>query len=132
MRTMSFAVLFSLVFSACFSGCGVSCSLSEPTQTMEKELLSISPGTDDSQEPKLISIKVTGMMCPHSCLKDVKSLIEKQNDVVSIELTPQKEADVIDNPVVLVRYKGELHQEATTKAILAAGFEKVEFAAPTN
>jgi hypothetical protein len=84
-------------------------------------------GSSESDQEKLVSVRVTGMMCPHSCLKDVKSLIEKQNDVVSIELTPQKEADVIDNPVVLVRYTGQLNKEATTKAILAAGFEKVEF-----
>jgi hypothetical protein len=80
-----------------------------------------------SEESKLISVRVTGMMCPHSCLKDVKELIEKQNDIVSIELTPQKEPDVIDNPVILVRYRGDLKRDQTSKAILAAGFEKVDF-----
>lgn len=80
-----------------------------------------------SEETKSIAVKVTGMMCPHSCLKDVKQLIEKKNDVVSIELTPQKDPDVIDNPIVLVKYRGKLHQAETTSAILAAGFEKVEY-----
>jgi copper chaperone CopZ len=70
------------------------------------------------QEVKLVAVKVTGMMCPHSCLKDVKSLIE---------LTKQQNEETIDNPVVLVRYRGVLNEEATTKAILAAGFEKVEY-----
>jgi len=81
----------------------------------------------ESLEIKQVSVKVTGMMCPHSCLKDVKALICKQNKVESIELTPQKEADVIDNPVVLVRYRGELKKEETTQAILAAGFDNVEY-----
>ena len=81
----------------------------------------------DLNETKLIAVKVTGMMCPHSCLKDVKTLISKANDVESIELTPQKEAEVIDNPVVMVRYRGVMDREATSKSILAAGFEKVEF-----
>ena len=81
----------------------------------------------EAAESQMVSVTVTGMMCPHGCYPDVKSLIAKKNDVESIELTPQKEKDVIDNPVILVKYRGELDKEATTKAILGAGFEKVEY-----
>ena len=81
----------------------------------------------DAAESKMVSVTVTGMMCPHGCYPEVKSLIAKKNDVESIELTPQKEKDVIDNPVILVKYRGELDKEATTKAILGAGFAKVEY-----
>ncbi len=81
----------------------------------------------DAAESKMVSVTVTGMMCPHGCYPEVKSLIAKKNDVESIELTPQKEKDVIDNPVILVKVRGELDKEATTKAILGAGFEKVEY-----
>jgi hypothetical protein len=66
-------------------------------------------------------------MCPHGCYPGVKSVIEKKNDVASIELTPQQKEDVIDNPVIIVKYRGELNKEATTQALLEAGFEKVEF-----
>lgn len=81
----------------------------------------------EAAESKMVAVTVTGMMCPHGCYPEVKSLIAKKNNVESIELTPQKEKDVIDNPVILVKYRGELDKEATTKAILGAGFEKVEY-----
>ena len=81
----------------------------------------------DSAEVRTVSVTVTGMMCPHGCYPGVKSVIEKKNDVASIELTPQQKEDVIDNPVILVKYRGELNKEATTQALLEAGFEKVEF-----
>ena len=83
--------------------------------------------SSDGAESKMVAVTVTGMMCPHGCYPQVKSLIAKKNDIESIELTPQKEKDVIDNPVILVKYRGELDKEATTKAILGAGFEKVEY-----
>ncbi len=81
----------------------------------------------EATESKMVAVTVTGMMCPHGCYPEVKSLIAKKNDIESIELTPQKEKGVIDNPVILVKYRGELDKEATTKAILGAGFEKVEY-----
>ena len=81
----------------------------------------------EAAESKMVAVTVTGMMCPHGCYPQVKSLIAKKNDIESIELIPQKEKDVIDNPVILVKYRGELDKEATTKAILGAGFEKVEY-----
>ena len=81
----------------------------------------------ETAEFKMVSVKVTGMMCPHGCYPEVKSLITKKNDVESIELTPQEKKDVIDNPVILVKYRGVLNKEETTKAIIEAGFEKVEY-----
>ena len=81
----------------------------------------------ESAKAKTVAVTVTGMMCPHGCYPEVKSLISKKNNIESIELTPQKEKDVIDNPVILVKYRGELNKEETTQAILGAGFEKVEY-----
>ena len=52
----------------------------------------------------------------------------KQKGVVEIELAPQKEADVIDNPIVFVKYKGKLDLDSTLKAISRAGFEAQEVA----
>ncbi len=88
---------------------------------------SVIPQTADSADFKTVAVKVTGMMCPHGCYPQVKSLILKTNHVESIELTPQLKEDVIDNPVVLVKVRGELDKAAITKAILEAGFEQVEF-----
>ncbi len=89
----------------------------------------VSPESDNAEtaEFKTVAVTVTGMMCPHGCYPEVKSLITKKNDVESIELTPQREKDVIDNPVILVKYRGVLNKEDTTKAIIEAGFEKVEY-----
>jgi hypothetical protein len=42
---------------------------------------------------------------------------------VDVELAPQQKEDVIDNPVVFVRYNGELDLKSTLKAIQRAGFE---------
>ena len=126
---MRHAILFSFIaLSVMFVGCDQqACDVQGPNAVVRTEINPPTSNTSELAETKLVSVKVTGMMCPHSCLKDVKSLISKTNDVESIELTPQKEADVIDNPVVLVRYRCELHKEATTKAILAAGFDDVEY-----
>ncbi len=126
---MRHTILFSsIALSVMFVGCDQqACNVQGPSAVVRSETNPETSNASEVAETKLISVKVTGMMCPHSCFKDIKSLISKTNDVESIELTPQKEADVIDNPVVLVRYRGELQKEATTKAILAAGFDNVEY-----
>lgn len=110
-----------------FPGCESSCDKSMPTAA------SASPKTDadDSEviaEPKLISIKVDGMTCPSGCYPSVKSAIAKQKGVVGVELAPQKEADVIDNPIVFIKYKGNLDLDSTLKAISRAGFDAQEVA----
>ncbi|MEQ1826436.1 MAG: heavy metal-associated domain-containing protein [Pirellula sp.] len=121
----AYAILTSLM-----SGCGQKPPLDQSSAGANGSNDVAHQAPDSPQEvslPRQVSVRVTGMMCPHGCLKDVKQVIEKKNDVVSIELTPQKDPDVIDNPVVVVTYNGVLNRDETTKAILAAGFEKVEF-----
>lgn len=108
-----------------FQGCESSCEQSMPRSA------GVSPNSDaqDSDvtaEPKLISLKVDGMTCPSGCYPSVKSAIAKQKGVLGIELAPQKDADVIDNPIVFVKYKGSLDLESTLKAISRAGFEAQE------
>jgi len=77
----------------------------------------------DSEETKTVAFKVDGMTCPSGCYPTVKSAIAKQKGVVDVELAPQQEKDVIDNPIVFVKYKGKLDLESTFKAISRAGFE---------
>jgi copper chaperone CopZ len=109
-----------------FPGCESSCNQSIPSSSAS----SPNPTTDqeESAEPKLVSFKVEGMTCPSGCYPSVKSAIAKQKGVVEIELAPQKEADVIDNPIVFVKYKGKLDLDSTLKAISRAGFEAQEVA----
>jgi len=63
------------------------------------------------------------MSCPAGCYPSVRSAIAKQKGVMDVELAPQKEEGVIDNPVVFVKYQGDLDLQATFKAIERAGFE---------
>ena len=122
---MRFAM--ALVSLLAFVGCN-SAKQDAVTTSVESSASNVQESrTAESTEVKTVAVKVTGMMCPHGCYPQVKSLITKQNTVESIELTPQIQKDVIDNPVVLVKYRGKIDREATTKAIIEAGFEKVEY-----
>ena len=107
-----------------FPGCESSCNPSMPAST--SAATSTPEDQEDSTEAKLVSFKVDGMTCPSGCYPTVKSAIAKQKGVVDVELAPQKEADVIDNPIVFVKYKGKLDLDSTLKAISRAGFEAQE------
>lgn len=74
-------------------------------------------------EMQLVSFKVDGMTCPSGCYPTVRSAIVKQEGVLDVELAPQKKEDVIDNPVVFVKYKGKLDMDKMFKAIERVGFE---------
>ena len=124
---MRFALIVVLLLG--FVGCN-----SNPDEVAARSLKNASQPKESAQsnepaEVKTVAVKVTGMMCTHGCYPQVKSLISKTNNVESIELTPQLKADVIDNPVILVKYRGALDKDATTKALIEAGFEQVEFTA---
>ncbi|MCY3007308.1 MAG: heavy metal-associated domain-containing protein [Planctomycetota bacterium] len=112
-----------LVFPGCESSCNqpLSATPSSPSSDDQAAL-------DETAEPKLVSFKVEGMTCPSGCYPSVKSAIAKQKGVIGIELAPQKQADAIDNPIVFVKYKGNLDLDSTLKAISRAGFEAQEVA----
>jgi len=133
--------LLSLIQSSCLcgciggflglacTGCGSSCEQSMPTAVTapsKENVASKEPAPEEMGETKLVSFKVDGMTCPTGCYPVVKSAIAKQKGVVGIELAPQKEADAIDNPIVFVKYKGDLDMDATFKAISRVGFEASE------
>ena len=123
---------FAMIFGSLLAFVGCNPEAKNVDSTSATPMVTNAPNVTASEsteaaESKMVAVTVTGMMCPHGCYPQVKSLIAKKNDIESIELIPQKEKDVIDNPVILVKYRGELDKEATTKAILGAGFEKVEY-----
>ncbi len=119
---MRFAIVFVSLLT--LIGCNTN---SKETVNSLNPVTSVADKDSDAADVRTVAVTVTGMMCPHGCYPGVKSVIEKKNDVASIELTPQQKEDVIDNPVILVKYRGELNKDATTQAILEAGFEKVEY-----
>jgi len=125
---MRFAIFLGSLLA--FVGCNSAVDpVASNSQTVVIAETPTADGSDSSNSTmsKTVAVTVTGMMCPHGCYPEVKSLISKKNDIESFELTPQKEKNVIDNPVILVKYRGELNKEETTKALLGAGFEKVEY-----
>ncbi len=119
---MRFAIVFVSLLT--LIGCNTN---SKETANSLNPVSTVADKDSDAADVRTVAVTVTGMMCPHGCYPGVKSMIETKNDVASIELTPQQKEDVIDNPVILVKYRGELNKDATTKAILEAGFEKVEY-----
>ena len=123
---MRFAIILSGLLA--FAGCNT--EQNRIDSLTDSSAVSAVPFTDPAEPAavKTVAVTVTGMMCPHGCFPEVQKLIASSNETESIELTPQEEKDTINNPVVLVKYRGELNKEATTKAILEAGFENVEYA----
>ena len=61
--------------------------------------------TDAEVNTASLKLNVPEMHCPFACYPSVKENLEKQDDVVSVELAPQKEEGVIDNPQVIVTYR---------------------------
>jgi hypothetical protein len=118
-------ILFCLLVVTAQSGCdrGYISATSSP-KTWQATSSSSDPSTDQT---KTVSIKITGMMCQASCFADVKMLMEKHNAIESIDLVEQQDSNAIDRPIVVVKYTGTLDREATTKAMLGAGFTKVEY-----
>ena len=126
--TIRLASLLTLSASLlAFPGCESSCNQPLSANPSGTAGDNAAPGVETG-ETKLVSFKVEGMTCPSGCYPSVKSAIAKQKGVIGIELAPQKEADSIDNPVVFVKYKGDLDLDSTLKAISRAGFEAQEVA----
>ncbi|MBM3964326.1 MAG: heavy-metal-associated domain-containing protein [Planctomycetes bacterium] len=118
LRTLSALAIGGIGLFAASIGCD------NPKSQLPAERMARNPVvSNESEETKTVSFKVDGMTCPSGCYPTVKSAIAKQKGVVDVELAPQKEKDVIDNPIVFVKYKGKLDLESTFKAISRAGFE---------
>lgn len=108
----------------CFALC-VACDR-PAEQAVVKTPNAESSDSSSQSEIQLIRFKVEGMTCPSGCYPTVRSAIVKQEGVVDVELAPQEKEDVIDNPVVFVKYKGKLDRDKMFKAIERVGFEPQE------
>lgn len=69
-----------------------------------------------------LTMNVPEMHCPFACYPSVKKNLEERTDVVSVELAPQKEEGVIDNPQVIVTYKEGFEPESAIAQLDKAGF----------
>ncbi len=126
----AYSMRYSVVFVLLLSVVGCNTESPEATKKSNRRVVRAFPEAappEESTEVKSVSVKVVGMMCPTGCFPQVESIIAKNNKIESVELAPQLKSDAIDNPVVTVKYRGELDKEATTKAIIEAGFESVEY-----
>lgn len=95
----------------------------QPPSTSQTANASKDDATEFAATTQLVSLKVDGMTCPTGCYPSVRSAIAKQKGVLEVELAPQKEKDVIDNPIVMVKFQGDVDWDATLQAISRAGFD---------
>lgn len=77
---------------------------------------------DAAAATELVSLKVPEMHCPFACYPSVKSTLEGQTGVASVELVEQKEDGVIDNPVVLIKASTDFDIDQAIAALAKSGF----------
>ena len=76
------------------------------------------------QEAGTLTLRVENMHCPFACYPSVKSTLESQGNVVSVELDKQREEGAIDNPQVLIKYDSGFDLTAAMDALSKKGFAK--------
>ncbi|MEM0925595.1 MAG: heavy metal-associated domain-containing protein, partial [Planctomycetota bacterium] len=69
-----------------------------------------------------VTLNVPKMHCSHACYPNVKKSLEKQSDVVSVELAPQKEEGVLDNRQIIMTYKEGYELDDALAVLENAGF----------
>ena len=87
------------------------------------------PPKDPNAKYQLVSVEVPTMSCPFACWPKVKKTLERQPGVGDVILAPQKEADAIDKPVVIVEATDAFRAEAAFAALTEAGFGGAKLAA---
>ena len=79
--------------------------------------------TDGQQiTPASMTLNVPKMHCPFACYPSVKKTLEGRDDVLSVELVPQKEEGIIDNPQVVVTYKQGFQADNAIDQLDQVGF----------
>jgi hypothetical protein len=69
-----------------------------------------------------LTMSVPKMHCPLMCYPSVKKKLEEREDVLSVELAPQKEEGIIDNRQVIVTYKKGFDPEQAIASLESVGF----------
>ena len=81
---------------------------------------SIDPDSD--VQTASLTMSVPKMHCPLMCYPNVKKNLEQRDDVLSVELAPQKEEGIIDNHQVIVTYKQGFDAEQAIASLETVGF----------
>lgn len=69
-----------------------------------------------------LTMNVPEMHCPVMCYPSVKKNLEERDDVMAVELAPQKEEGVIDNPQIIVTYKEGFDADKAIAMLDSVGF----------
>ena len=114
--------------------CGLAIGLAGCEQGAESTVAPPPPGAETpavdagasattvDKDVQLVSLKVENMMCPVSCYPAVKETLAGQAGVEDVELAPQKEEGLIDNPVVLVKTEAGFDADKAIAALKAKGY----------
>lgn len=73
-------------------------------------------------EPGTLKIAVPTMHCKVACFPRVKTTLEGNDGVQSVELATQKEEGVLDNRQVIVNYDNGFNLNAALAALVEEGF----------
>ncbi|MCC9600494.1 heavy-metal-associated domain-containing protein [Stieleria sp. JC731] len=93
----------------------------QPTGAAEGQAASsVTPDTEVTATA--VKLNVPDMHCPFACYPSVKKTLESREDVVSVELVPQKEEGVIDTPQVIVSYKDGFVVDQAIAQLSEVGF----------
>ncbi|MEO1615169.1 MAG: heavy-metal-associated domain-containing protein [Planctomycetota bacterium] len=69
-----------------------------------------------------MTLSVPDMHCPFACYPKIKENLEKQDEILTVELAPQSEEGVIDNPQVIVTYKESYDPKSALAVLDSVGF----------
>lgn len=117
------AVIAAAGIAYIYSGVGVQENTEVAAAPAESDQQAGSSESTDASAAQLISLKVPGMHCPFACYPSVKKTLEEQSGVELVELAPQKEEGIIDNPVVLIKTSEGFDLDAAIQTLAQTGFE---------
>ncbi|TWT91323.1 heavy-metal-associated domain-containing protein [Stieleria varia] len=70
-----------------------------------------------------VTLSVPDMMCPHGCYPSIKERLESSDDIVSVELGPQKVEGEIDNRQIIVTHKESFNVDDAIAQLETIGFK---------
>ena len=93
----------------------------------QSEPMSVRPATTPATaalmtESGTLTINVPAMHCEVACFPRVKTALESNNGVESVELATQKAEGVLDNRQVIVNYRNGFNLNAALDALVKEGF----------
>lgn len=109
-------------------GIVVGIAMMPPTENSSGTATISEVATSDAvmSESGTLVMRVPDMHCVFACYPTVKSTLEANETVDSVELAEQKEEGTIDNPAVVVKYEPGFDVNAAITALAQKGFKKAE------